>query len=177
MSGTRDDTTGEPPVGRDRSNPGGTPDPDGRSRRPRPAILALAGEFLRMSRTTAVLLIAFVLTGALYLLVREQPVVGFGPAPAPAPATTEPAPPPAPTATAPVVDSSEPAPTGQSTPPGTGSSVSSEVATPRQQSPTPSDRPGGPTSPQPTPDQSPQQQPRQDQQEAPVAGGAGSPQA
>lgn len=40
-------------------------------------MLELVVEFVKMSRTTAILLIAFVLTLALYMLVRQDPVVAF----------------------------------------------------------------------------------------------------
>lgn len=40
-------------------------------------VLDLVVEFVKMSRTTAILLIAFVLTLALYMLVRQDPVVAF----------------------------------------------------------------------------------------------------
>ena len=79
----------------DRPDPlglGGTPPPDAPSRSPKPRIVALLGEFFRMSRTTAILLGAFVLAGVLYLLVRDEPVVAFGPQPAQDPTgTSEPA--------------------------------------------------------------------------------------
>lgn len=57
---------------------GEMPEPDAPSRRPRPRVLALLGEFFRMSRTTAILLVAFVMLGSLYLVVRAEPVVQFG---------------------------------------------------------------------------------------------------
>lgn len=57
---------------------GGVSDADAPSRKPRPRVLALAGEFLRMSRATAILLGVFVLVGALYLLVKDDPVVRVG---------------------------------------------------------------------------------------------------
>src|SRR5699024_6592907 len=90
---------------------GGTPPPDAPSRRPKPRFLALLGEFFRMSRTTAILLGAFVLAGALYLLVRDEPVVAFGP-PAPPP-TSAPAVPDEPTSapTESVTETTEPPPT------------------------------------------------------------------
>ena len=53
-------TTGEPVTGRTR-----------------PEALSLLLEFVKMSRTSAILLIVFLLTGALYLVVREEPVVAF----------------------------------------------------------------------------------------------------
>lgn len=43
------------------------------SARARPEALSLVIEFFKMSRTTAVLLIVFVLTAALYMLVRQDP--------------------------------------------------------------------------------------------------------
>ncbi|HJC28915.1 MAG TPA: hypothetical protein H9759_05910 [Candidatus Dietzia intestinipullorum] len=57
---------------------GGSPEPDAPSRRSKPALLSLAGEFFRMSRTTAILLAVFLLAGGLYLLVREDPVLNIG---------------------------------------------------------------------------------------------------
>ena len=53
-------TTGEPETGQTR-----------------PEALSLLLEFVRMSRTSAILFIVFLLTGALYLVVREEPVVAF----------------------------------------------------------------------------------------------------
>lgn len=46
--------------------------------RERPEALSLFLEFIKMSRTSAILLIAFVLTAALYMFVRQDPVVAFG---------------------------------------------------------------------------------------------------
>lgn len=69
----------EPLVSGDPLGFGGTSDPDAPSRRPKPKLLSLAGEFLRMSRTTMILLAAFMLVGALYLLVKDEPVVNLGP--------------------------------------------------------------------------------------------------
>lgn len=82
-------TAKEPLVSDDPLGLGGTSDPDDPSRRPRPRVLALLGEFFRMSRTTAVLLVAFVLLGGLYLLVKEDPVVNLRiPEPVPTEATS-----------------------------------------------------------------------------------------
>ena len=83
----REGATREPLVGSDPLGLTGTTPPDAPSRHPRPRILALLGEFFRMSRATAILLVAFVLIGLLYVLVRENPVVGFGP---PAPVSSTP---------------------------------------------------------------------------------------
>lgn len=132
----REPAAREPLVGSDPLGLGGTTAPDAPSRHPRPRILALLGEFFRMSRTTAVLLAAFLLVGALYLLVREDPVVGFGPPPAapeptappvtdaPTTATEEPtAPATSPAATSPTgTGAPQPtrAPTGTASPDGTG---------------------------------------------------------
>lgn len=80
-----DDAAGGP---KDPLGLGGTTPPDAASRRPRPAVVELLIEFFKMSRTTAILLIAFVLAAALYLLVRENPVVAFGTPPRPASAET-----------------------------------------------------------------------------------------
>lgn len=52
--------------------------------------LSLIIEFFKMSRTTAVLLIAFVLTAALYMLVRQDPVVAFNAPPRPDTSQTDP---------------------------------------------------------------------------------------
>lgn len=111
MADSRDDD-----ADRDRTDPlglGGVPDVDAPSRKPQPRRLALLGEFLRMSRTTAILLGVFVLVSALYLLVKDDPVVNFNPGP---PAPTEPADPTGPeesttTATDDATDTSEPTPT------------------------------------------------------------------
>lgn len=119
----------EPLVGSDPLGLGGSTAPDAPSRKPKPRVLALLGEFFRMSRTTAVLLTAFVLVGALYLLVREDPVVNFGP-PAPGP---EPTAPPV-TEDAPTEPTDEPtAPTGATTPgapTGTGEAGATGTAVP-----------------------------------------------
>ena len=64
-----DDATRQEPVlrqdpsAREQPDPlglGGTPPPDAPSRRPKPAIVALIGEFLSMSRTTAILLLSLI---------------------------------------------------------------------------------------------------------------------
>lgn len=47
------------------------------SRRERSEALSLIIEFFRMSRTTAIILVAFVLISALYMFVRQDPVVAF----------------------------------------------------------------------------------------------------
>lgn len=52
-------------------------------RKQRPEALSLIIEFFRMSRATAILLIVFVLTTALYMLVRQDPVVAFNSPPRP----------------------------------------------------------------------------------------------
>lgn len=57
----------------------GTPDPDAPSRRPRPRIVSLLGEFFKMSRTTAILLVTFVLVAILYSMVKDAPVLRVGP--------------------------------------------------------------------------------------------------
>lgn len=77
----------EPLVSGDPLGLGGTTEPDAPSRDPRPKIAALLGEFFKMSRTTAILLVAFVLLSVLYAVVKDEPVVGIGP-PAPAPDQT-----------------------------------------------------------------------------------------
>lgn len=56
----------------------------------RSEVLSLAIEFFKMSRTTAVLLIVFVLTAALYMLVRQDPVVAFNAPPRPDTSQTDP---------------------------------------------------------------------------------------
>lgn len=56
----------------------------------RSEVLSLIIEFFKMSRTTAVLLIAFVLTAALYMLVRQDPVVAFNSPPRPDTSQTDP---------------------------------------------------------------------------------------
>lgn len=83
----------EPLVSGDPLGLGGSPEPDAPSRRPRPRVWALAGEFLRMSRTTAILLASFVVIGAVYLMIRDDPVATFGPPmPSPTVATEGPSP-------------------------------------------------------------------------------------
>lgn len=95
MAGSQDDDTARfevDPAGDEQASPsaatgegplitgdplglGKTPPPDAPSRKARPKIVALLGEFFRMSRATAILLIAFVVISALYLVVRENPVL------------------------------------------------------------------------------------------------------
>ncbi|MDX2356622.1 hypothetical protein [Dietzia sp. PP-33] len=67
---------------------GGTPDPDAPSRRPRPRIVSLLGEFFKMSRTTAILLVTFVLVAILYSMVKSEPVLSVR-SPAPQATTSE----------------------------------------------------------------------------------------
>ena len=173
----------------DRPDPlglGGTPPPDAPSRRARPWIVALLVEFFRMSRTTAILLGAFVLAGVLYLLVRDEPVVAFGPQPAQDPTgTSEPAEPaepvdPSSTPTDQTTETTAPTPSSSPTPTGTGSRTTSTTVTGGTATTGPDAEgfPGGadPQAPQQQqPQQSPQQQPDQQsqpqlQQEAPGAG-------
>ncbi|MEV8224165.1 hypothetical protein [Dietzia sp. Alg238-R159] len=173
----------------DRPDPlglGGTPPPDAPSRSPKPRIVALLGEFFRMSRTTAILLGAFVLAGVLYLLVRDEPVVAFGPQPAQDPTgTSEPAEPaepvdPSSTPTDQTTETTAPTPSSSPTPTGTGSRTTSTTVTGGTATTGPDAEgfPGGadPQAPQQQqPQQSPQQQPDQQsqpqlQQEAPGAG-------
>ena len=159
----------------DRPDPlglGGTPPPDAPSRSPKPRIVALLGEFFRMSRTTAILLGAFVLAGVLYLLVRDEPVVAFGPQPAQDPTgTSEPAEPSS-TPTDQTTETTAPTPSSSPTPTGTGSRTTGTTATGTDGLPGGADQ----QSPQQQqPQQSPQQQPDQQsqpqlQQEAPGAG-------
>ncbi|MDV8000827.1 hypothetical protein [Rhodococcus sp. IEGM 1408] len=61
----------------------GMPEPDAPSRRPRPKIVSLLGEFFKMSRTTAILLVTFVLVSILYSMVKDAPVLRVGPPPVP----------------------------------------------------------------------------------------------
>lgn len=75
-------------IGGDPLGLGGTTDPDAPSQHPRPKFVSLVVEFFKMSRTTAALLVAFVLLGALYLTVKQDPVVGIG-TPSDRPTTTE----------------------------------------------------------------------------------------
>lgn len=172
----------------DRPDPlglGGTPPPDAPSRSPKPRIVALLGEFFRMSRTTAILLGAFVLAGVLYLLVRDEPVVAFGPQPAQDPTgTSEPAEPSS-TPTDQTTETTAPTPSSSPTPTGTGSRTTGTTVTggtattgpdadglpggADQQSPQQQQQQQQQQSPQQQPDQQSQSQP-QLQQEAPGAG-------
>lgn len=169
----------------DRPDPlglGGTPPPDAPSRSPKPRIVALLGEFFRMSRTTAILLGAFVLAGVLYLLVRDEPVVAFGPQPAQDPTgTSEPAEPSS-TPTDQTTETTAPTPSSSPTPTGTGSRTTGTTVTggTATTGPDADGLPGGADqqspqqqqqqqSPQQQPDQQSQSQP-QLQQEAPGAG-------
>lgn len=164
----------------------GTPPPDAPSRRPRPKLVSLLGEFFRMSRTTAILLGAFVLAGALYLLVREQPVVAFGP-PAP-PASSEP---PAPVESSPPPSGTPTEATGTTgatpttTPEVTGTEAPATATTDPDGAATTSPGAAGPrgttgtTAPQQEQTQQPQQQaPReQPQQQSQQQSGQQSPEA
>lgn len=182
MTGKPDDqttpaTSREPLIGGDPLKIGGMTDPDAPSRRPQPKVVALLGEFFRMSRTTAVLLGAFFLAGALYLLVREEPVVAFGPTPAPVP--VEPSAPVSPTPSVSESPSatSEPTPTEPTSPSDidtTTVDTTDPTATKRREATTPAG-PGGRTTAQTQQEQpQPQQQP---QLQVPDAGAAGSPEA
>lgn len=159
---------------------GGTTPPDAPSRRPRPRIVALLGEFFRMSRTTAILLISFVLAGVLYLLVREEPVVAFGPPPPPTPTAPSEQDDPATTPTEQLTATTAPTPTTPPNPTGTGTATTEAPAPGGAATTTP--RPDGQQgdadqqSPQqqPTPQQQPDQQSQQ-QQQAPGAGEAADP--
>lgn len=82
----------EPLISGDPLGLGGETAPDAPSRRPKPKLLSLAGEFLRMSRTTAIILTTFVLVGALYLLVKDDPAVNLGPREPAVPVETTPTP-------------------------------------------------------------------------------------
>ncbi|MBB0996999.1 hypothetical protein G6024_07800 [Dietzia maris] len=162
----------------DRPDPlglGGTPPPDAPSRRARPWIVALLVEFFRMSRTTAILLGAFVLAGALYLFVRDEPVVAFRPQPErESTGTSEPAEPvdPSSTPTDQTTDTTAPTSSSPPIPTGTGSRTTGTTATGADGLPGGADQ----QSPQQQQQQqSPQQQPDQQsqpqlQQEAPGAG-------
>ena len=167
----------------DRPDPlglGGTPPPDAPSRSLKPRIVALLGEFFRMSRTTAILLGAFVLASALYLVVRDEPVVAFGPQPAQDPTgTSEPTEPVDPSSTPTDQTTDTTAPSSPPTPTGTGSRTTGTTVTGGTAT-TGSDAEGLPggvdqqspqqqqQSPQ-QPDQQSQSQPRL-QQEAPGTG-------
>lgn len=58
-------------------------------RRKRPEWVSIVIEFFTMSRSTLVLLIAFVLVAALYSFVRQDPVVAFNSPPRPDPTQSE----------------------------------------------------------------------------------------
>ncbi len=191
MAGTPDDDTARfelDPTGDEQSPPstgtadeplvsggplglGESPPPDSPSRHPRPKILSLLGEFFRMSRATAILLTVFVVVGVLYLIVREDPVVGFGPAPTPTTSgsteTSSATPTEAtPTEATPTAATSAATPTA-ATPTG---GMSAPTATPQsQQSATGVPAPGGDGQ-----QQAPQEQAPQQQQQVPE-GGAASP--
>ena len=135
---TEPTTAQMPPAGGDLLGVGGMPDPDAPSRRPRPKIVSLLAEFLKMSRTTAILLGMFVLVGALYSIAKEEPVVAVRtPHPPVATETGTPAPTePTATPTEPATGTTVPTATPQTSPPVTG------TTTPQgQQVPTPA--PGG----------------------------------
>lgn len=122
-----DDRAEEQVVPDDPLGLGGTPDPDAPSRRPRPRVISLLGEFFRMSRTTAILLAVFVVVGALYLVVRAEPVFQVG-TPGPAePTGTAPA-----TPTDEVADEDEADGSDETTDPGspTGTTSSSTPGAP-----------------------------------------------
>ncbi|KAA0917080.1 hypothetical protein [Dietzia sp. ANT_WB102] len=71
-------TTREPLISGDPLGLGKATSPDAPSRKARPKFISLLGEFFRMSRSTAILLVAFVVVGAVYLFVRDDPVVRVG---------------------------------------------------------------------------------------------------
>ena len=71
-------TTREPLISGDLLGLGKAPAPDAASRKARPKFISLLGEFFRMSRNTAILLVVFVVVGAVYLVVRDDPVVRVG---------------------------------------------------------------------------------------------------
>lgn len=169
------ETTREPLITSDPLGLGGTTDPDAPSRRPRPKIVSLLGEFFRMSRTTAILLVAFVLVAVLYSLVKDDPVASFG-TPPPQTDTVETEPPPPAEGTTPVEGSptqettvdqtTVPTATPQTSPPDTGTTPPTG-----QQAPT---SPTGTTGQQAPPQQAPQEQSPQAQQgEDPGDAGAG----
>lgn len=175
---TEDTAVGSGDPAPDRPDPlglGVTPPPDAPSRRSKPQIIALLGEFLAMSRTTAVLLGTFVLAGVLYLLVREEPVVAFGP-PAP-PTSSAPAEPVDPSVTPTPTQTTVPTPTTAADPtatdtrtPGTTAPEGSATTSTR-----PGGQPGGAGQPAPQEQSAPQQQtqqpqPQPDQQSQPQSG-------
>ncbi|MET3859322.1 hypothetical protein ABIE38_000219 [Dietzia sp. 2505] len=154
-------TTREPLISGDPLGLGGTTDPDAPSRRPRPKIVSLLGEFFRMSRTTAILLVAFVLIAILYSMVKTDPVVNLRPPgapitaeePAPAEGTTPVEGTPTPETT--IDQTTDPTATPQTSPPVTGT-----TPPPGRQTPT---SPTGATGQQAPPQQSPQEQSPQEQ--------------
>lgn len=157
-------TTREPLISGDPLGLGGTTDPDAPSRRPRPKIVSLLGEFFRMSRTTAILLVAFVLFAMLYSLVKDQPVASFG-TPPPQTDTAETEPPAPAEGTTPVEESPTPGTTVDQTTvatatPQTSPPVTGTTPPPGRQTPT---SPTGATGQQAPPQQSPQEQSPQEQ--------------
>lgn len=168
-------TAREPLISGDPLGLGGTTDPDAPSRRPRPKIVSLLGEFFRMSRTTAILLVAFVLVAILYSMVKDDPVARLGtPPPQTDTAETEPSAPAegttpveeSPTPETSIDQTTVPTATPQTSPPVTGTTP------PGRQTPT---SPTGATGQQAPPQQSPQEQSPQEQaQQGEDSGDAGA---
>ncbi|MBB1032701.1 hypothetical protein G6027_17890 [Dietzia sp. SLG310A2-38A2] len=166
-------TAREPLISGDPLGLGGTTDPDAPSRRPQPKIVSLLGEFFRMSRTTAILLVAFVLLGILYSMVKTDPVVNVRPPgapitaeePAPAEGTTPVEESPTPETT--IDQTTVPTATPQTSPPVTGTTPPPGRQTPAS--------PTGATGQQAPPQQSPQEQSPQEQaQQGEDSGDAGA---
>ena len=176
-------TTREPLISGDPLGLGKTPSPDAPSREARPKIVSLLGEFFRMSRSTAILLVAFVVVGAVYLVVRDDPVVRVG-SPS-GPSTSE-------STETSSVTPSEATPSGQTATEATSALTPSEATSaqstrsgdttvstavvPQQQTATAVPTPGD-AGQQQAPAQQQQQAPAQQQQDSPAdnSGATGSP--
>lgn len=172
MSEIRDDETTSDPPGL-----GGLPAPDAASRRPRPKIVSLLAEFFRMSRTTAILLGAFIVISVLYAVVKDEPVVGIGnPAPESSSVETEPAEPStsAPDSSTSVTETTVPTSTDATTSQLSETTETSDSArVDRGQTPTTVPGRPGATATQPPAQGQPQQ--GQSQQQAPDGGTAAPP--
>lgn len=174
-------TAREPLVSGDPLGIGGVPDPDAPSRRPRPKIVSLVGEFFKMSRTTAVLLVSFVLLSMVYAAVKDEPVYTVGPRPVPSQVDVPPEQTPTPSSAEPTTGTLVPTPPTTTAP----TEVATEDAeTESRQTTTPnSDGQGNQTTqqvPQETQQQTPQQQQTQQQpqlqpQRVPQGTAAGPP--
>ncbi|MGX1857907.1 hypothetical protein ACWIFB_10845 [Dietzia sp. NPDC055340] len=127
--------------------------------RARPEWLSVVIEFFTMSRSTLVLLVAFVLIAALYSFVRQDPVVAINSPPRPAPTQSETTQ--SETTRTDATETADPSPTDQSTEPTATTDAAETSGTGTPQTSVPRDsrlvEPGQGTGAQGTDGQQPQQ--------------------